>query len=91
MDQEKLNEIIQLEKNFQQLTEEGHPYVVDNGYFLDAIFNVTAELKRLNAETTLSDQCQDNGIDDKLEVIGNLYRSLKDFQSLYNFCLKRQN
>ena len=88
MNQGKRNEIIELEKKFQQLVDNGHPNVVDNGFFIDAVFNVTSVLKKMDSEEASSAEDKNLQMDQGLKVISNLYQSLKDFESLYNNCLK---
>ena len=84
MSQDTLNEIIDLENKFQKLVEVGHPNVVDNGFFIDAVFNVTSQLKkqhRINLDA--GGIQQKDQIEEDLLVIGDLYKSLKAFEGLY--------
>lgn len=83
MEQDKLNQIVELETKFLKLTENGHPNVVDNGFFIDAVFNVTAKLKKqcLSNENYLVQH------DEHVKIVDELYRSLKAFECLYTQCL----
>ena len=84
MNQHRLNQLIELEANFKKLAELGHPNVMDTGFFLDAVFNVIAALK-VRCQHSCDSDCSDTDID--VEVVKNLYRSLKEFESLYTSCL----
>ena len=84
MNQHRLNQIIELEDKFKKLAELGHPNVMDTGFFLDAVFNVLAALKERYQHDCNSD-CSDT--DAHVEIVRNLYQSLKDFELLYTSCL----
>lgn len=91
MNQDKLNEIIDLENKFKKLADVGHPNVIDNGFFLDAIFNVTEVLKREQKDNQVNTVFNEVEYNEKLQVINNLYRSLKSFEMLYTNCLGGEN
>ena len=88
MNQGKLERIIDLERKFQLLSDKGHPYVVDPGFFLDAVFNVTSILKKADDDSS-GMQISDSQFEQELKVIGDLYESLKEFELLYNNCINR--
>ena len=78
-----MQKILELESKFQELADTGHPNVIDNGFFLDAVFNVTAILKKAN-----NDHDAIKGVDSaaflkNVQVIEDLYTSLKSFEELY--------
>ena len=88
MNQDKINRIVELEDKFKEFSESGDPHLVDNGFFLDAVLNVTTILK---APRNMEHPCPclgEHGMDNHIQVINNLYNSLKDFEHLYNHCLK---
>lgn len=84
MDQDSLKKVIELEDKFKELAGHGHPNVMNNGLFLDAVFNVIAVLKT---------DCSGAGKDtqytfqEKLEVMNNLYKSIMSFTNVYDDCL----
>lgn len=84
MNQHRLNQIVELEVKFKKLAESGHPNVMDTGFFLDAVFNVIAALKE-HYRHDCGSECSENEFD--VEIIRNLYQSLKDFEALYTSCL----
>ena len=86
MNQDRLAEILELEYKYKQLTEVGNPNVVDNGFFVDAVFNVTERLKK---DCQSCDACtaEDN---ESIRIISDLYKSLQDFQDLYHRCLNKK-
>ena len=87
MGQDKFNEIIDLENKFKKLADVGHPNVIDNGFFMDAVFNVTEALKREHKDNQVNVVFDEAEYNEKLQVIGDLYRSLKSFETLYTNCL----
>lgn len=87
MFQEKINELNDLEQKFLILTQNGNPNVVDNGFFTDAVFNVTAMLKRKAADMTVFDQEFAKECESNIRVIQELYQSLKAFETLYTHSL----
>lgn len=84
MGQDKQIKLIELERKFQELGEKGHPNVVDNGFFLDAVFNVTAVLKSMS-----DNPCIDSvDYSTNVQVLEDLYKSLKAFEDLYTHRLR---
>ena len=86
MNQDRLAQILELESNYQKLTEVGNPNVVDNGFFVDAVFNVTERLKK---DCQLSDECTAEDLE-SIRIISDLYKSLQEFQNLYHRCLDKK-
>ena len=81
MSQESLNQIIEIEEKFRELSEIGYPNIVDNGLFVDAVLNVTEVMKN---QKNMDHMMQQGMLDNHIQILDNLYRSLKDFESLYN-------
>ena len=91
MNQDNINRILELEEKFREFSESGDPHLVDNGFFLDAVLNVTTILKAPENQNRPCPSLGENGMDNHIRVINNLYNSLKEFESLYNHCLKDLN
>lgn len=89
MNQDRVSEINELETKFQQFLEMGHPNVVDNGFFIDAIFNVTSKLKESYAAKG-EESSHVYNVDESVEKLYTLYNSLKDFERLYSYYLSEK-
>ena len=90
MEQNKLNQIIELENKFKELVEIGHPYVIDNGFFIDAVFNVTTQLKKQIKEVEYNPDKTVGSYHKGVSILDNLYKSLKEFEALYTSCLHKE-
>ena len=88
MGQDKHEKIVELERKFQELAESGHPNVIDNGFFLDAVFNVTAVLKKVEDDEIAVEGSGLCEYSKNVEVLEDLYKSLKAFERLYTDSLR---
>ena len=89
MSQECLNQIIAIEEKFRELSAIGYPNLIDSGLFVDAVLNVTEAMKnQKNVELSKHNAM----LDDHIQILDNLYKSLKDFEGLYNssFNIRKQ-
>lgn len=88
MIQGKLNEIKRIENLYKSITDNGNPNVADNGFFLDAILNVTAKLKRQLTAVKPGETIDLKSIENSIQVLNRLYLNLKEFEGVYKICTR---